>query len=217
MNIAQIAQARYTTKAFDPERKVPEAVIDQLCAVLRNAPSSVNSQPWHFIIAASPEARARVAKATQGGFAYNEPKLRNASHVIVLCGRTRLDDAHLDAVIGKENRDGRYATPEAMAMQDKTRRFYVNLHQNELKDDRAWIERQVYLALGALLLAAGAESVDACPMEGFDAAALDAELGLAEQGLSSVVLVALGYRGADDFNAKLPKSRLADEAVFTRL
>lgn len=217
MNIAQIAQARYTTKAFDPERKIPEAVVEQLCAVLRNAPSSVNSQPWHFIVAASPEAKLRVARATQGGFAYNEPKLRNASHVIVLCGRTRLDDAHLDAVIAQENSDGRFATPEAMAMQDKTRRFYVNLHQNEMKDDRSWIERQVYIALGGLLLAAGAVNVDACPMEGFDAAVLDAELGLAEKGLTSVVLVALGYRGADDFNAGLPKSRLAEEVLFTRL
>ena len=217
MNIAQIAQARYTTKAFDPERKIPEAVVEQLCAVLRNAPSSVNSQPWHFIVAASPEAKLRVARATQGGFAYNEPKLRNASHVIVLCGRTRLDDAHLDAVIAQENSDGRFATPEAMAMQDKTRRFYVNLHQNEMKDDRSWIERQVYIALGGLLLAAGAVNVDACPMEGFDAAVLDAELGLAEKGLTSVVLVALGYRGADDFNARLPKSRLAEEALFTWL
>lgn len=217
MNIAQIAQARYTTKAFDPEKKIPEAVIEQLCAVLRNAPSSVNSQPWHFIVAASPAAKARVAKATQGGFAYNEPKLRNASHVIALCGRPRLDDAHLDAILAQENRDGRFATPEAMAMQDKTRRFYVNLHQNDLEDDRSWIERQVYIALGGLLLAVGAVNVDACPMEGFDAAVLDAELGLAEQGLTSVVLVALGYRGADDFNARLPKSRLADEVVITRL
>jgi nitroreductase/dihydropteridine reductase len=217
MNIAQIAQARYTTKAFDPEKTIPEAVVEQLCAVLRNAPSSVNSQPWHFIVAASPEAKLRVAKATQGGFTYNEPKLRNASHVIVLCGRTRLDDAHLDAVIAQENSDGRFATPEAMATQDKTRRFYVNLHQNEMKDDRSWIERQVYIALGGLLLAAGAVNVDACPMEGFDAALLDAELGLAAQGLTSVVLVALGYRGADDFNARLPKSRLAEEVLFTRL
>jgi nitroreductase/dihydropteridine reductase len=120
-------------------------------------------------------------------------------------------------VSAQENSDGRFATPEAMATQDKTRRFYVNLHQNEMKDDRSWIERQVYIALGGLLLAAGAVNVDACPMEGFDAAVLDAELGLAEKGLTSVVLVALGYRGADDFNARLPKSRLAEEVLFTRL
>ncbi|MGL4409959.1 MAG: NAD(P)H nitroreductase, partial [Zoogloea sp.] len=59
--------------------------------------------------------------------------------------------------------------------------------------------------------------IDATPIEGFDAALLDAELGLAEQGLKSVVLVALGYRSEDDFNAKLPKSRLPAAAVITEL
>lgn len=217
MDIAHIAQTRYTTKAFDPEKKIPEPLVDQLRALLRNCPSSVNSQPWHFVIAASPEAKARIAKATHGSYMYNEPKLRNASHVIVLCGRTRLDDAHLDAVLAQENRDGRFATPEAMANQDKSRRFYVNLHRNELRDEGSWIERQVYLALGALLLGAGALAIDACPMEGFDSAVLDAELGLSDRGLTGLVLVALGYRGPDDFNAKLPKSRLPEETIFTCL
>ena len=54
-------------------------------------------------------------------------------------------------------------------------------------------------------------------MEGFDAQLLDAELGLAERGLTSTVLVALGYRSGDDFNAKLPKSRLTEAALFTEL
>ncbi|HJW23939.1 MAG TPA: oxygen-insensitive NAD(P)H nitroreductase [Rhodocyclaceae bacterium] len=217
MDIARIAQTRYTTKAFDPEKKIPQAQIDQLRTLLRNSPSSVNSQPWHFVIASSPEAKSRITKATQQNFAYNEPKIRNASHVVILCGRTRLDDAHLDAVIAQEKQDGRFATPEAMANQDKSRRFYVNLHQNQLQDEKTWIERQVYLALGALLLGAGALDIDACPMEGFDTAVLDAELGLAERGLTALVMVALGYRGADDFNAKLPKSRLPEAAVFTEL
>ncbi|MGE5493343.1 MAG: oxygen-insensitive NAD(P)H nitroreductase [Actinomycetota bacterium] len=217
MDIARISQTRYTTKAFDPTRKIPEPLVAQLRTLLRNAPSSVNSQPWHFVIAATDEGKARIAMATQQAFAYNEPKVRNASHVVVLCCRTSLNDAHLDAVIAQENSDGRFATPEAMANQDKSRRFYVNLHQNQLKDERTWVERQVYLALGTLLLGAGALDIDACPMEGFDGAILDAELGLAEKGLSAVVLVALGYRGADDFNAKLPKSRLPEAAVFTEL
>jgi nitroreductase/dihydropteridine reductase len=52
-------------------------------------------------------------------------------------------------------------------------------------------------------------------MEGFDVAAVDAALGLREKGLRAVVMVALGYRGEGDFNAKLPKSRLPDAAVFT--
>ena len=217
MDIAQIAQARYTTKAFDPTQKIPEALIDQLRGLLRNAPSSVNSQPWHFVIASTPEGKQRITKATQHSFAYNEPKVSNASHVIVLCGRKTLDDAHLGAVLSQEQRDGRFATSEAMANQDKSRRFYVGLHQSELQDEQTWIERQVYLALGALLLGAAALGIDACPMEGFDTAALDAELGLSERGLTSLVLVSLGYRSGEDFNAKLPKSRLPEQMVFTDL
>lgn len=217
IDIARIAQTRYTTKAFDPERKIPAADIEQLRTLLRFAPSSVNGQPWHFVVAATPEAKARVAKATQGTFAYNAPKVLNASHVVVLCARSPIGDEHLSAVCAQENSDGRFATPEAMANQDKSRRFYVNLHRSELKDERNWAERQVYIALGTLLFGAGALGVDACPMEGFDAALLDAELGLAAQGMGSVVLVALGYRSDEDFNAKLPKSRLPEAAVFTDL
>ena len=37
---------------------------------------------------------------------------------------------------------------------------------------------------------------------------MDAEFGLADKGLHSVVLVALGRSSAADFNAALPKSRL---------
>lgn len=217
MNIAQIAQRRYTTKAFDPARRIPAATMEAIRTLLRSTPSSVNSQPWHFVVAESEAGKARVAKAMQGGYAYNEPKVLNASHVIVLCARQSLDDAHLTAVIEQEQQDGRFATADAKAGQDKTRRFYVDLHQQERGDAREWMDKQIYIALGALMLGAGALEVDACPMEGFDAAILDAELGLAEQGLRSVVVIALGYRSDADFNARLPKSRLPEASVFTTL
>lgn len=47
--------------------------------------------------------------------------------------------------------------------------------------------------------------------------ALDEELGLRAQGLTSSVLVALGYRSGEDFNAGLPKSLLPAERVITHL
>jgi nitroreductase/dihydropteridine reductase len=67
------------------------------------------------------------------------------------------------------------------------------------------------------MLAASALGVDTTPMEGLDPAALDAELGLHEKGLASLVLLAFGYHADSDFNATLPKSRLAQEQVFTFL
>jgi nitroreductase/dihydropteridine reductase len=217
MNIAQIATTRYTTKAFDPKKKIDAALMDQLQTLLRYAPSSVNSQPWHFVIAASNEARAKIATATTGPYSGNEAKVLNASHVVVLCARSELDDAHLARVLEQEEADGRFKTPEAKEMQTRGRGFYVHLHRNELQDTRQWMEKQVYIALGSLLLGAAALELDATPIEGFDRDALDDTLGLREQGLKSVVLAALGYRSDDDFNAELPKSRLAADELFTFL
>ena len=216
MNLSDAVHARHTVKAFEGGRALPQAQIDALLTVLQQSPSSVNSQPWHFVIASSDAGRARIARAMQPGYAYNEPKVLNASHVVVLCARTGLDDAHLAAVLEQENADGRFANADAKAGQQKTRAFYVDLHR-ERQDLGAWAEKQVYLALGTLLIGAATLEIDACPMEGFDAKALDAELGLSAQGLTSVVVVGLGYRSEGDFNAKLPKSRLPVQAVFTEL
>jgi len=99
----------------------------------------------------------------------------------------------------------------------KSRLLYSDIHRYDYKDAQHWMEKQVYLALGTLLLGAAALGIDACPMEGFDAKGLDAELDLHRQGFSSTVLVALGYRSEQDFNAGLPKSRLSQDKIFTDL
>lgn len=217
MNIAEIATTRRTCKAFDPNRKIPEATMADLRTVLRFAPASVNAQPWHFVVAASDEGKARIVSTLTGNYAYNAAKVAKCSHVVVLCARTELDDAHLAAVLAQEDRDGRFPAPEGKTLQNNSRSFYVNYHRNNLNDVDTWVDRQVYIALGNLLLAAGALGVDACPMEGIDEQALDAALGLRDKGLRSVVMVALGYSGEDDFNAKLPKSRLPEADVFSEI
>ncbi len=217
MNLSHIAKTRHTAKAFDPDKKIPAAVFDELRALLRHSPSSVNSQPWHFVIASTDNGKARIARATPPPYAYNGPKILHASHVVVLCVRTDLDDAYLAALLAQEDQDGRYPAPEAKEAYRQARASYVKLHRNDRQDLSHWMEKQVYLALGSLLLGAASLGLDACPMEGFDARRLDDELGLSGQGLASVVLVALGARGEGDWNAPLPKSRLPAESVFSEL
>ena len=216
MNPVSFARQRYTTKAYDASRQVEQAVIDELLELLRLSPSSVNSQPWHFVVASTAEGKARLAKGAQGGFAYNQAKILNASHVILICVRRDLDDAYLADLLQQEADDGRFRDEVARTTQHNTRRSYVELHRG-LGDIPHWTEKQAYLALGTLLLGAAAKGIDATPMEGIDRQVLDAELGLAAQGLNCVVAVALGYRSDSDFNATLPKSRLPAERVFTPL
>ncbi len=218
MDISHFALSRHTCKAFDSARKIPQDQVGQIKTLLRFAPSSVNSQPWHFIIASSAEGKQRIAKATQlGVYSANAQKILNASHVVVFCARTELDDAHIARLLAQEEADGRFPTQEGKETQNRGRNYYVNLHRFEGKDSQHWMEKQVYLALGTLLLGAAAMEIDATPIEGFDAKVLNEELGLKDRGMTSVVLTALGYRSQDDFNAKLPKSRLPMDEVISEL
>lgn len=215
MNIADYAKARYTTKAFDKNRKIAPEFIGQLRELLRNAPSSVNSQPWHFVLASDDAGKNRIAKATSDAYAFNEAKVKNASHVLVFCARLDMDDAYFESLLHQEGQDGRFPSDQMRQGQDKGRRFFVDLNRQSSTGVSAWIEKQVYLALGTLLLGVSTMGIDACPMEGFDATILDNELNLTSKGLRSVAIVALGYRADDDFNAKTPKSRLPEKIIFT--
>ncbi|WJY14107.1 oxygen-insensitive NAD(P)H nitroreductase [Pectobacteriaceae bacterium CE90] len=215
MTLNEAVINRHTVKAFDSDKTLPESQIESLLSVLRNSPSSVNSQPWHFVVASTADGRAAIAKSTAGAFAYNEPKVLNASHVIALCMHTDMDEQHLNNILAQEEQDGRFVAEGSKAGQDKSRRSYVDIHRYELRDMPQWMEKQVYLALGGLLLGAAVLGIDATPMEGFDQRTLDIELGLREQGLTSVVLVSLGVKSDKDFNAVLPKSRLPREQIFT--
>lgn len=215
--ITELVRTRHTCKAFDPSRKIPAQLIEQLRDVLRHSPSSVNSQPWHFVLAGTEAGKARIATATQPAFPYNEQKILKASHVVVLCSRVDLDDAYLATLLAREEEDGRIRTAEARTAQCNTRNHYVNLHRYDRKDLQHWMEKQVFIALGSLLLGAAALGIDACPMEGFDPRRLDEELGLRSRGLTSLIVVSLGYRGTDDFNASQHKSRLPEASIFTEI
>lgn len=216
MNIAECAKTRHSCKAFDSERKIAPELMQQLEDVLRFAPSSINSQPWHYVLASTDAGKAKVAQSMPGVLEYNANKVKAASHVVVLCCLNDLPDTHIEAMVAQEEADGRYAKPEEKEQRLSVCTNYVGMHR-QADDMQAWMGKQVYLALGSLLLGAAALGVDACPIEGFNAELLDAALDLPAKNLHSLVVVALGYRSADDFNANLPKSRFGADAVFTRI
>ncbi|MEE6801644.1 oxygen-insensitive NAD(P)H nitroreductase [Escherichia coli O8:H10] len=217
MDIVSIALQRYSTKAFDASKKVTADEAEKIKTLLRYSPSSTNSQPWHFIVASTEEGKARVAKSAAGGYVFNERKMLDASHVVVFCAKTAMDDAWLEKVVDQEDADGRFATPEAKAANHKGRTFFADLHRKDRQDDHEWMARQVYLNVGNFLLGVGAMGLDAVPIEGFDADVLDAEFGLKEKGFTSLVVVPVGHHSVEDFNKALPKSRLPEATVVTEI
>lgn len=217
MDTLATAKTRYATKAYDAEKKIPKEQFEKLLEILRFSPSSVNIQPWHFIVVESDEAKQRIASGLTGKYIYNAAKVLNSSHTIIFCTRKDITPEYLEQLLQQDDASGRFKDETAKQGQQDTRSGYVEFYRNELKNLSAWMENQTYLALGQLLFAAGLEGIDATPMEGFDRNTINKEFGLTEKGLKASVIVALGYRSDSDFNSKLPKSRLADDVVFTRL
>ena len=216
MQLIAALNRRYATKAFDASKKLPDALVEQLFALLRLSPSSTNLQPWHFIVASTDEGKARLAKGAGGNYSYNASKMLNASHVVLFCARTQIDDAHLQNVLAAEERDGRFsAAPEVKIAAHNTRVAYLHEHTYSKKDVPHWLEKQVYLNMGSFLLGAGLLEIDAVPLEGIDQGILDAEFDLNACDLTAIAAVALGYRADSDFNARLPKSRLTAADIFT--
>ncbi|MDA3823932.1 MAG: oxygen-insensitive NAD(P)H nitroreductase [Bacteroidales bacterium] len=217
MKITDTINWRYSTKEFDSSKKISSEDFEQVKALLQMSPSSTNMQPWHFIITDTEEGKKRVAKGTQGFFQFNEAKILNASHVIVFCSKTNVDDSYMQQLLEQEDKEGRFPKKENKEMVYGARNLFTNIHRYDLKDLQHWMEKQVYLNIGNLLLGAATLGIDAVPMEGFDFKMIDEEFGLREKGFTSVALVSLGYRAKTDFNStdKTPKSRLPQEEIFT--
>ncbi len=217
MDVLNATQMRYTTKAYDASKKIPDHQFQRLLEILRLTPSSVNIQPWHFLIADNIEAKTRIAKGLTGRYAYNAPKVLDASHSIIFCTRTDVTQEHLEQLLKQDDLNGRFKDEKAKEAQGQTRAGYVEYYRNEQQNLYGWMENQTFIALGQLLLAAGLEGIDATPMGGFDEEIISQEFALAEKGLRPSVIVSLGYRSESDFNAQLPKSRLDDAVIFTTL
>lgn len=217
MDIVSVALKRHSAKAFDATKKLTAEQAENLKTLLQYSPSSTNSQPWHFIVASSDAGKARVAKAASGTYVFNERKILDASHVVVFCAKTTLDDAWLERVVDQEEADGRFANDAAKAANHKGRTFFADIHRKEWHDADQWMAKQVYLNVGNFLLGVAALGLDAVPIEGVDFAILDAEFDLQAQGYTSLVVVPVGHHSVEDFNASLPKSRLPQATIITEI
>lgn len=193
MNFLEIAQKRYATKAYRNE-KISEAKIKELAEILRLAPSSVNSQPWKFVIIGNEALKADLAAHSF----FNEQKIKDASHLVVFFAK---DD------VAEFEENFKKVVPEHIV------HFYEGMKAGDERNAKTWFQKQVYLATGFFVAACGAEGIDATPMEGIDTAYYTEKLQV--KGCKAVLAVAVGYHSEADGNhpSKTPKKRLPLEEV----
>lgn len=218
-NMVEVARSRHTAKSYR-RQELSEQQIEDLLKLLRLSASSVNSQPWHFVVASGPKGRDRIARAgTDETFAFNSDAVRNAGLAVVFAARKVADEAYLERLLEREDEDGRFPKPAQKSEFRKLRAGFVDL--NRSKNDpgaHEWMVRQVYWNGGQFLHSVAAMGLDATPMEGIDANGLDREFELVEKGYHALFVITVGRNEDEtDWNLQLPKSRLPIEEIITHL
>jgi nitroreductase/dihydropteridine reductase len=214
--IIQDLQWRYTTKKYDKTRKVPQADLDVLFEAMRLSASSINSQPWRFVVLETAGAKERMHKTFANKYQFNQPHVFDSSHIILFAHNPRYTRQNYAEVIDRAIADGR-TKPEARESAFGAFVF-AELNTDENGDTSEWTKAQIYLALGNTLHTLARLKIDSTTMEGIDAELVNKEFEKELDGYRCHVALAIGYRHtAEDFNAKLPKSRRRLDGILVRL
>ncbi|WP_342646092.1 NAD(P)H-dependent oxidoreductase [Mucilaginibacter sp. CSA2-8R] len=209
MSLQQSLAWRYATKKFDSSKKIDAATLDNLLQTVKLAPSSYGLQHYELVVVEDTAVRERLKEA-----AYGQSQLTDASQVIVFAAETKIDEDYVKRYMDEVAAE-RHVDREKVADFEKTILGAISRQSDEQRLN--WSHKQAYLALGVLIGAASELSIDTCPMEGFNAAKFDEILGLKEKGLTSSVIVTIGYRAADDPYSKMTKVRKKDEDFFIKI
>lgn len=207
---------RYTTKKFDATKKVSPTDLAVIMEAMRLSASSINSQPWKFIVIESDAAKLRMHNTFANKFQFNQPHVMSASHIIIFAHNPAYTRANYEAVIDKGIADKR-TKPE-----DKESAFgafaFAELNTDENGNTSAWTKAQTYLALGNTMHTLARLNIDSTPMEGIDSELISTEFAAELDGYVSEVALAIGYRDTEnDYNIAPPKSRLAMADVIVKI
>jgi len=188
MPFLEVAQNRYTTKTYNGEI-IPEETLHVLKEILRLAPSSINSQPWEFILVGDKRKDEVFAPLSL----MNEERVKQASHIVIF--------RVLESVEHFEEEAPSYIS-------EGGRTFYQQYIKPQGEAHvKAWMEHQVYVALGYFLSACAIMGIDSTAMEGILPQAYDQHLP--KDGYQTLFAVAIGYRDPEDKNQPsiTPKKR----------
>ncbi|MDC0611847.1 nitroreductase family protein [Vibrio sp.] len=206
---------RYTVKKYDATKKVSSNDLATVLEALRLSASSINSQPWKFVVIESDAAKQRFHETFANKFQFNQSHAKEASHVILFAHKEVYQEQDYDAVLNKQVIDGRL-TAEKKA--DAFAAYgFVKMNEDEKGQHAAWTKNQTYIALGNALHTLARLNIDSTTMEGIDRDLIKEKFADELAGYDCHVALAIGYHHTEDRNATAPKSRLATEDVVTIL
>lgn len=205
-HILEALNWRYATKKFDSSKKISPKDLETIKEVLRLTPSSYGLQPWKFLLIENQALRQQLREKSWG-----QSQVTDASHLIVFCSYLDLKEEHIDDHIANTSVTRNQDIENLAGYGNFVKKTLSNLSPTDIS---TWSSKQLYIALGQLMLACAEMKIDATPMEGFEPAGYDEILGLKAKNLHATLVCPIGYRHLEDGAQFHKKVRKTTEDVF---
>jgi nitroreductase len=202
MTLLEQLNKRYATKKFDASKKIPADKLSTLLEAIRLSASSFGLQAYKLVVVKDDAVRKQLRAV-----AWDQSQLTDASEILVFAVDNDFNESGVDLYVENIAKT-RNIDKSSLSGYSDMMKGTLQRPQEEIQN---WLTRQAYIALGFGLVAAAGLEIDTCPMEGFDNNQFDAILGLKEKGLHAAVIMAVGYRSAEDSYQHLAKVRRSTE------
>lgn len=206
MELLKSLEWRYATKKMNGN-KIPQDKFDRILESIKLAPSSYGLTPYNIIVVESPEIKAKLLPVC-----YGQTQITDSSAVLVFANWNNITDENIDEYMKEIVETRNISVDTLKGFEDVLKSQIVPMDEESKK---VWASKQTYIALGFGMVAASVEEVDSTPMEGFSKDGVDEVLGLRKMGLSSSVILTLGYRDEqNDYLVNQKKVRRNSEKLF---
>lgn len=198
----EIVYGRRSIKVYDPAVKISKEEMTEILEEAVTAPSSINMQPWRFVVIDSDEAKATLAPLAR----FNKDKVLSASAVIAVFGDMNSFD-YAEEIYGNAVELG-YMPQEVKDMQlGAFKPMYENMSDQAMRDilllDSGLVSMQ-------LMLVARAHGYDTNPIGGFEKDQIAEAFGLDKERYVPVMLITIGKAASEGFTSyRLPVDKVA--------
>ncbi|MHA0857766.1 nitroreductase family protein [Paenibacillus sp. CMAA1364] len=200
-DFTQIVAERRSIKNYDTSVKISREEMTEILTEATRAPSSLNLQPWRFVVVESPEAKATLAPLAR----FNQKQVETSSAVIAIFGDLNNFDK-AEEIYGKAVELG-YMPLETKEMQLPRLAAHFATLDPAVNKDTVLIDGG--LVAMQLMLVARAHGYDTNPIGGYEKDQIAEAFGLEKERYVPVMLVTIGRAAESGY----PSVRLPVEAV----
>ena len=183
-NFDEIVTGRRSIRSYDPTVKISKQEMTEILSKATLAPSSVNLQPWRFVVIDSPEGKATLAPLAK----FNQTQVAtSAAMIAVFADMNSIDYA--DDIYGKAVEAGLMPAEVRDTQLPAIKGLVSALSAEQLKEmnliDAGLVSMQ-------LMLAARAHGYDTNPIGGYEKDQIAEAYGMDKERYYPVMLISIG-------------------------